>query len=410
MARPTPKPLHAPAPEPSDPPEGQTPLRFAHPFFTSTPVALRAPVPGVGSRMADFIQAHLGPIPAPRSTAPMALADIIGAPGTKEIKDLGTIRFHATGDTGLTSVSGNKQDAVAADMALDFHPGAGGGNPALFLHLGDVIYGHTKDNLYRDEFYRPYKDYPGKILAVAGNHDGETFPDTDTTPLGAFLKNFCAPTAVVPPIASGAGIFRQTMTQPGVYWMLDAPFVQIIGLYSNIGEGPGFLTGANGDDSQTKWLTKRLTAIAAERHAGTRKALIFAVHHPAYSNGGHAGSPALLTAFDAAGNASGVMPDAVLSGHAHNYQRHTRHINFKGKPMDIPFVVAGCGGHGSQAVEEAFGQVIGDRTYEKSRKGYGYLLVSVTPQRIVIDMWAVPSSRNAPFDSVAVDLSNNRLV
>jgi 3',5'-cyclic AMP phosphodiesterase CpdA len=295
-------------------------------------------------------------------------------------------------------------------MALDYHPDSGGANPAFFLHLGDVIYGHQKDNLYRDEFYRPYKDYPGKILAIAGNHDGETFAGTDDTPLGAFIENFCAPTAEVPPIASGAGVFRQTMTEPGVYWMLDAPFVQIIGLYSNIGEGPGFLAGANGDDSQTKWLVKRLTAIKAARDAGTRKALIVAVHHPPYSNGGHAGSPALLAAFDAAGDATGVMPDAVLSGHAHNYQRHTRHINFKGNPMDIPFVVAGCGGHAAQPVQEAFGQVIGDSTYEKSLRGYGYLLVHVTPQRLVVDMWEVPSSANTPFDSVTVNLTNNRLV
>jgi hypothetical protein len=36
-----------------------------------------------------------------------------------------------------------------------------------------------------------------------------------------------------------------------------------------------------------------------------------------------------------------VWPHAVFSGHAHNYQRYTRAIN----GMEIPFVVAGCGGH-----------------------------------------------------------------
>jgi hypothetical protein len=51
----------------------------------------------------------------------------------------------------------------------------------------------------------------------------------------------------VPKIASDVGIFRETMTQPGVYWLLQAPFVNIIGLYSNIAEGPGNLTGAKGD-------------------------------------------------------------------------------------------------------------------------------------------------------------------
>jgi hypothetical protein len=72
-----------------------------------------------------------------------------------------------------------------------------------------------------------------------GNHDGETFAGSDPKPLKAFLANFCAPKASVAPQASGAGVFRETMTQPGVYWMVDAPFVQIIGLYSYIAEGPG---------------------------------------------------------------------------------------------------------------------------------------------------------------------------
>ena len=31
------------------------------------------------------------------------------------------------------------------------------------------------------------------------------------------------------------------MTQPGVYFTLDAPFVSIIGLYTNVLEGPGVL-------------------------------------------------------------------------------------------------------------------------------------------------------------------------
>jgi hypothetical protein len=37
----------------------------------------------------------------------------------------------------------------------------------------------------------------------------------------------------------------------------------------------------------------------------------------------------------------GVWPDAVLSGHAHLYQRFTRSLNGR----QIPYVVAGSGGH-----------------------------------------------------------------
>jgi len=97
--------------------------------------------------------------------------------------------------------------------------------------------------------------------------------------LEAFLSNFCAPTAKLAPQASAAGVFRETVTQPGVYWMLDAPFADIIGLYSNIAEGPGDLEGANGDKQQIDWLNTTLAAIATARKSGKRKALIIAVHH-----------------------------------------------------------------------------------------------------------------------------------
>jgi hypothetical protein len=161
----------------------------------------------------------------------MTLTDIIGVPGVKEIEVSGLLRFQSVGDTGL--LSGNAQQDVADAMDLDFDVNNSAANPVFFLHLGDIIYGPNKDVSYRDEFYRPYAKYPAKIIAVPGNHDGETFAGTDPKPLGAFLSNFCATTAVVAPQASAAGVFRETMTQPGVYWMLDAPFVQIIGLYSN---------------------------------------------------------------------------------------------------------------------------------------------------------------------------------
>ena len=46
-----------------------------------------------------------------------------------------------------------------------------------------------------------------------------------TGPLVTFARNFCAqPPAVTPEAGS---LHRTAMTQPGVYWMLDAPFVRI---------------------------------------------------------------------------------------------------------------------------------------------------------------------------------------
>ncbi len=52
------------------------------------------------------------------------------------------------------------------------------------------------------------------------------------------------------------------MTQPGVYFTLDAPFVSIIGLYTNVLEGPGVVTDSGGHypalkgDGQFDWLAR----------------------------------------------------------------------------------------------------------------------------------------------------------
>jgi hypothetical protein len=42
---------------------------------------------------------------------------------------------------------------------------------------------------------------------------------------------------------------------------------------------------------------------------------------------------------------AGFAPDAILSGHAHNYQWFTRKFKLGGKTLDIPYIVAG-GGYG----------------------------------------------------------------
>ena len=54
------------------------------------------------------------------------------------------------------------------------------------------------------------------------------------------------------------------MIQPGVYFALDAPFVRIIGLYSNVLEDPGVISSENKkyprvSDEQIAFLTNQLT-------------------------------------------------------------------------------------------------------------------------------------------------------
>jgi hypothetical protein len=377
------------------------PLRYAHPFFTPVPAEARPAGFSVhGRRMSSWIAQSFGPIPKPRRSPVMQLSEVIGQQGVSEIEAEGTIGLQAVGDTGRPDVHNANQEGVTKQMAADYTPAGGARNPAFLLHLGDVIYGPGKQQLYRDEFYRPYKDYPGKILAIAGNHDGEVFANTDPVALRAFRANFCARSAIVPAIADEVRIFRQTMTQPGVYYLLRAPFLDIVALYSNIAEGPGSIIGANGDTTQKAWLTRTLKALARERKKGQRKALIFAAHHPPYSNGGHSGSPQMLADLDQACQQADLQPDAVISGHAHNYQRHTRRLG----QQQIPFLVAGCGGHNDSDVAAADGHITDDHSFDKSFKGFGYITITASEQKLQIDFHNLGAAKQ-PFDSATVNLS-----
>lgn len=378
--------------------------RFAHPFFLPTSPGARQPING-DSRMTDWSKKQLGPVPPVTGNGIMNLSDIIGADGVNQIQGLGEIRFHTLGDSGV----GHADDAekVADDMATDYKPDAGSLNPAFLFHLGDVLYGPGKEDHYGERFYRPYRHYPGKIIAIPGNHDGEAKSAADDPSLIAFRTNFCAKTAAVPPQASGSGIYRETMTQPGVYWMLDAPFVRIIGLYSNCLENPGFLEGDGGNDSsQLDWLKKTLKSISGKN---ANKALVIATHHPPYSAAGHSGSTEMRQSIDTICAAAGVTPDAFLSGHAHNYQRYTRRIGGK----QVPYIVVGTGGIAPQKVPDATGQPADDShetTYDAAMASYGYLYVTASAKELKFEFWPLSESTHTqPFDPFTIDLSSHVL-
>lgn len=399
---------------PEKPPSSETPrslltstlyskARYAHPFFLPAPRQLREAINGF-THMTDWSKQNLGPIPPVARGGNTDLSDVIGTEGVKEIADLGEIRFHALGDSGV----GNAHEAqqVADEMATDFKPEAGGLNPAFLFHLGDVIYGNDKGNHYGERFYVPYKHYPGKIIAIPGNHDGEVKSPADSPSLKDFVANFCSDTAAVPQQASGSGIYRETMTQPGVYWFLDAPFVQIIGLYSNLLENPGFLDGITDgkpDNSQIEWLGQTLSAVGKAKQ---KKALILATHHPPYSQSGHSGSEEMNQTIDEACAKAGVFPDLVLSAHSHNYQRYTRRIAGK----QVPYIVVGTGGITPQPVTTATGQPADashDLTYDSAISSLGYLFVTVSAKQITCQFWQLGSQHNEPFDPLSVDLTTH---
>jgi hypothetical protein len=278
------------------------------------------------------------PIPPPKRNPPvMELAEIVGTQLVEEIQQSGQLVFQSAGDTGF----GGPWDLelVAQVMEMDLHRPNPADHPAFFFHLGDVIYNHqynlpeSKANMYDPQFYVPYGHFTGKIVAIPGNHDAN--PQEDPQAIDAFQTNFCD----MPP-ASDADLAkllqspnRPHMFQPGVFYRFDGPFAQIIALFSNGGEQEGVIRGGVAGDSQWNFLLEQLKEIKAARAEGQRAALIVAMHHPPFSGGGgHSGSTTMLNDLDEAFQEVGIGPDAVLSGHAHVYQRFTRAVKIGGHP------------------------------------------------------------------------------
>jgi hypothetical protein len=285
----------------------------------------------------------LQPIPKSwRQPEVLDLAQVLTPADIQQIQSAKSIVFHAVGDSGGVKEP-SKQFAVADAMATDLQGKTyQNGLPAFFFHLGDVVYYLGQERYYYDQYYDPYRDYDAPIFAIPGNHDGMVSPSLPEKSLDGFYENFCTQTPGHNPEAQGFA--RTTMTQPGVYFTLNAPLVKIIGLYSNISEGAteGVISGGVVGTAQLTFLQQQLKAAAQERTAGNRRALIIAVHHPPFTGSqDHAPSPTMLTQIDSACQQAGILPDLVLSGHAHLYERYTR---FMGSAQ-IPFIVAGTGGY-----------------------------------------------------------------
>jgi hypothetical protein len=389
-------------------PKGRKPAsqqtRF-HPHSTSTRAGPKASLNAVYN------------IPASEGDALMTLSDIIGATAAAQVEATGQILFHALGDTGKGLHS--MQEVVAEAMVRDIDPASHAKSPAFLFHLGDVIYGPGKIDLYADEFYRPYQSYPNKIIAVPGNHDSEENQTLDKLSLEAFRENFWFTQGTQPPFAQKFGF--QMVRQPGVYWMLNTELMHLIGLYSNAGETVGTLGNPTIGMVQLDWLEKTLQGISDERKK-KRKALIIATHHQPYGRGlqttghGHPGNPLMLSQLEEKWKATGIWPDLFLSGHAHKYERYMRSETVGGKTKVIPFLVAGAGGHAIQPAAPNINTTVGNVTYAMgaplkgttpsafSNYGYGYLTVTVTKTSIQALYTLVEEGHRQPLETITVTL------
>ncbi|MFC4531807.1 metallophosphoesterase family protein [Sphaerisporangium dianthi] len=245
--------------------------------------------------------------------------------------------FLLLGDTGEGDAS---QYAVIPGML------ALGAGTSFAVIASDVIYPTGSGNEYDDKFFRPYKDYPGPIYALPGNHDWYDG-------LGGFMRVFCGaqalqqerrgfslspaglrgllwkrPEAIDEPRLAEARRRRalpgQQATQPGPYWVIDLPGLLLVGIDTGI---LGTI-----DRDQGAWL-RRVSADPRPKVLITGK--------PIYDRNDHHPCP-----IEDGGTVDDIVRDpannyvAVIGGDTHNYQRYPVRVGDR----VIQYIVAGGGG------------------------------------------------------------------
>src|SRR5580700_9426786 len=356
------------------------------------------------------------PLPPPNGAAPYRydLSQLLTADDIKQITTAGTLVFHTVGDTG--DYRGQQQDFVAAMMTQDSQNLLANNKPAFFYHLGDVIYFAGDIIRYPANFYATYKNYPGFIVAIPGNHDCQPDDPSDgpgdpnKTPLDGWVQNFMAKD----PSHAGSnktGATRTQMDLPNVYWTFTTPFATIIGLFSNVGETEGEI-----HQDQIDWFKGELAA------ADPNLALIVTVHHPPFSGDvEHSGSSVVDQVISSSFQAVKRYPNLILSGHVHNYQRFTNVVKGPKDQLELPYIVAGAGGYtklgtlhkvngADPAVPLSIGSGLTLEQYDQ--KNFGFLRLEVSKAQIVGTYHSAPYvSGGTPtakvVDSFVVDLGNN---
>ncbi len=306
-----------------------------------------------------------------------------GNGGRAKAADLGVheatpLSFFVIGDHGGIN-DPNPQNAVTLAMEAQ-------SPPAFVYSVGDVVYFNADAAQWTPQFYEAYAHLAVPFLSIPGNHDGDTTDDPKRTPLDTWMANFCAAEPTLP--VGSEEYERDVQTQPYCDWTLQCAAVTIVGLYSNVPSG-GHLV-----KSQIDWLTGELKA------ADPKLPLIVTLHHPPYSvDAHHGGSHKMGTALDSAFTAAGRLPQLVISGHVHDYQRFTR----TNLAHPVPYIVIGNSGYhnlhrlapGAKAGEQLAPGV----TFEYGDdSAYGFLKLTVEGGKISGEYFGVTPgvTSNAP--------------
>ena len=117
----------------------------------------------------------------------------------------------------------------------------------------------------------------------------------------------------------------------------------------------------------------------------------------------------------------GVWPHAVMTGHAHSYQRFTRH---RSDGTEIPYIICGNGGHNVQKLKSVNGiplrvpQILQSKTANDDQvtfesyddTNYVYLRLIVDSKQLLIEYHLASDGIQAktPDDSVTIDLATRK--
>jgi hypothetical protein len=165
-------------------------------------------------------------------------------------------------------------------------------------------------------------------------------------------------------------------------------------MYTNVPEGGSI------DSIQQQWLTNEFATAPRD------KALIVALHHPIYSfDNFHSGSARMADAVQHAINDSRRLPNIVLTGHVHNYQRIEKAVSGESR---TPFIVAGNGGyynlHKLNAGVGTTDASTGANLVAANDTHWGYLTLTVDAQQISGTATVVPGTgetESAEIDTFA---------
>ncbi len=309
------------------------------------------------------------PLPKPLGLPPYhyALSDHFQSI-EKHITDSKKMIFDVLGDSGGVK-DAEFQSNVADQMVKALGKATAGNAPQFCYHVGDVVYFTGAHDDYYSQFYEAYEEYTPPIFAIPGNHDGEVDDPTKQTSLDGWVAYFMQAHPDVDPISKDAP--RVGLNLPNPYWTLVTPLATFVGMYTNVPEHGSI------DSNQQQWLTNEFATAPDDR------ALILALHHPVYSfDAFHSGSSKMADALENAIRDTGRVPNLVLTGHVHDYQRIEQNIAPKGP---IPFLVVGNGGyHNLHKIHSENGTVAAD-TKAKLVYGavtWGYLTLTIDEKTI----------------------------